>query len=185
VLIARVVSGAATTHPNARPLAMGSRREVRSVHPALWIAAGVCVLVGLVLMLMGNLVPGGIAMFGAVVAGLFGLLQRFSGYVRGTTLGPGQQMLGKGPYTQTQAVPNRAMVDKLIGVLEELRGAARDNGWQLNWSRVDELARQAAASARASRYADAIALFGRAIMEVMNDLRSQNIRKGSDSAIQY
>jgi serine/threonine protein phosphatase PrpC len=186
VLVARVIKGEATTvGANAPPLALGSKRELRPVHPALWITAGVCALAGGVMALMGHLVPGGIALLGAAIAGFVGVLQRFSGFVRGTPLGVDGRMLGKGPYTQTSAMPNPAMVAKLISVLEELRVAARDNGWELNWSRVDDLARQAAASNRAGRYGDAIASYGRAVMVVMQDLRAQNIRKGSDSAIQY
>lgn len=186
VLVARVIKGEATTlGANARPLELGSKRVVRPVHPALWIAAGVCVLTGAVLALTGHLMPGAIALAGAAIAGLIGVIQRFSGFVRGTPLGNGGPMLGKGPYTQTSALPNHAMVEKLGGVLQELRGAARDSGWELNWARVDDLARQAAASDRANRHSDAIASLGRAVMVVMNDLRGKNLRKGSDSAIQY
>lgn len=186
VLIARVVRPEATTaFANASPLALGSKRELRAVHPVLWITAGVCGLAGAVMALTGHVVPGCIALLGATIAGFVGVLQRFSGYVRGTPLGVGGRMLGKGPYTQTRAVPDAAMVEKLVAVLEELRDAARENGWELNWARVDDLIRQAAASNRAGRYADAIAGYGRAVMVVMQDLRAQNIRKGSDSAIQY
>jgi protein phosphatase len=185
VLIARVAKPEITTAvANAAPLALGGRHEVRPVHPALWITGGVCVLAGIVLATMGQFIPGGLALLGGVIAGGIGLVQRYSGYTRGTALGNGRY-LGRGPYTATSAAPTTALVEKLYGVLQELRQAARENSWAVSWSRVDELARNAQTSSRAGQQADAVAWVCRAIVQIMDELRSQNIKRTDDSAIQY
>jgi protein phosphatase len=185
VLIARVVKPEITTAvANASPLAMGGSSEVRPVHPALWIAGGVCLLAGMVLAMMGQLVPGGLALLGGAIAGGIGVVQRYSGYTRGTALGNGRY-LGRGPYTSTPCVPSAPFVEKLYSLLQELRQAARENSWAVSWDRVDEFARKAQAHNRAGQPAEGVAWVCRALVLVMDELRSQNIKRTDDSAIQY
>ena len=185
VLIARVVHpDISTGATNVAPLTLGGKKEMRAVHPALWIVAGVCALAAVVMLVSGQFVPAGIALLGALISAGVGYVQRYSGFVRGAVLGYGRQ-LGKAPYTATNCAPNRALVQKLGATLEELREAAREGRWSVDWGTFDELCRKAAMMDRGGDFPEAIRLSCRAITFMMKELRSQNMKKASDSAIKY
>lgn len=185
VLIARVTRPEVTTAAaRAAPLTLGGKSDMRAVHPALWIVAGVCVLAGLVLLVSGQWIPAGIALAGALLSAGIAWIQRYSGYVRGDVIGQGRQ-LGKAPYTATNAPPNREFARKLAATLAELRDAARDGRWNVDWSTFDELCRRATAAEQAGDFPEAVRQSCRGVTFMMKELRSQNTRKADDSAIKY
>ena len=182
VIIARVTGPeAASGITPSEPLRMGGGSQAaRPVHPAVWVVVGVCLIAAIVLAVMQMWVPALAALGGAAVAGLIGLVQRF-GSASGTEVGNGR-MLGRGPYTSAECRPSHEFAHKLAAMLEELREAARDGEWKINWRPLDDACQKAAAADQAGNFADAIRQYCRGITFMMNELRKQP-RKDSESAI--
>ena len=185
VLIARVVGPEAATGGNADPIRVGGTRETKPVHPAFWVVAAVGVLAAGVIAMMGSLIGAGVALGVAVIAGAVGLAQKYRGYTSGTTLGHGK-ILGKGPFTSTVCPPSHDLAQKLADTLSELREAARDGNWSINWRPLDEACQHAAVADKGGNFSEAVRQYCRGISHMMSELRKQNVKKtGSDSAITY
>jgi protein phosphatase len=185
VLIAKVAGPEpATGSIPAEPLRLGVSRVQRPVHPAVLIVAGVCLLAAIIIGLMGNLIVAAVALGAAVVAGIVGLVQRYGAYAAGTELGSGR-MLGRGPYTSTRCPPSHDLAEKLCDTLDELREAAREGDWTINWRPLDDHCRAALQADQAGRFAEAIRHYSWGISYVMKELRSQTQKRAGDSAVKY
>jgi protein phosphatase len=185
VVIAKVIGPEAAAGANAaEPLRLGSSKETKPVHPAIWVVAAVCLLAAAVIAVMGYLIPAAVALGGSVVAGIVGVAQRYRGFKAGTTVGQGR-MLGKGPYTNTPCPPSHDLAQKLAATLQELRDAAQEGSWSINWRPLDDACRLAVAADKAGNYAEAIRQYCRGITHTMSELRRQPPKKGGDSSITY
>lgn len=185
VLIAKITGAEiASSAATAAPLRMGDSPLRWPVFAAPWIGAAACVLAAVVMAAVGWFVAAGIAVALAALACVIGLVLRSGGFASGTSLGEGRQ-LGKGPYANVSCAPSAELVQKLAATLDELREAARDGEWTINWQPLDECCRQAAVSSQAGNFPEAVRQYCRGISYMMNELRSQNPHRSSDSAIQY
>lgn len=184
VLIAKVVKAEmATLASQAPPLTVGAAKNKTGVHPGVWIAAGVAALAAIVILVLGiNPLVAAVAGAVALLTAGCGLLQHF-GVSGGVTLEGGRH-LGKGPYTATTCAPGHEFISKLAGVIEELREAARDGNWNINWRTFDEFCNRAQAADERKNYLEGVREFCRGISFMMQELRSQGTKK-SDSTIQY
>jgi hypothetical protein len=144
----------------------------------------VCLLAAAIMAGVGQFVAAEIALGGAAIAALVALFHRNT-VVIGTRLGSGK-MLGRGPYTSVACGPSHELVQKLKATLDELRDAAREGEWNINWEPLDESCRQATASDSGRNYADAVRHYCRAISHMMNELRSQNEKKrGNTTTVDF
>lgn len=185
VLIAKVVGPeAATGGQAAQPLRLGGSHGTKPVHPAVWIVSGVCLLAAIIIALLNQWIAAGIALAGAAVAGIVGLAQRYRGYAEGTELG-GSRMLGRGPYTSTVCPPSHELAQKLADTLDELREAAREGEWTINWQPLNESCRAALAADQAGQFAEAIRHYCRGISFVMQELRAQPGKRAGDSTFKH
>jgi protein phosphatase len=183
VIIARVTGPeTATGSVAAEPLRLGSSHAASPVHPAVWVVAAVALLAAIVLLVMGLMIPAAVAICVAVVSAIFGLAQRYRGYTSGTELGRGR-MLGRGPYTTTVCPPSAELAQNLANTLEELREAAREGDWAINWRPLEDSCRAAAQASHTKKFNEAIRHFCRGITYVMNELRSQPNKRAGDSAV--
>jgi protein phosphatase len=183
VIIARVTGPeTATGSVAAEPLRLGSSHATSPVHPAVWVVAAVSLLAAIVLLVMGLMIPAAVALGVAVVSAIFGLAQRYRGYTSGTELGRGR-MLGRGPYTTTVCPPSAELAQNLANTLEELREAAREGDWTINWRPLEDSCRAAAQASQAKKFNEAIRHYCRGITYVMNELRSQPNKRAGDSAV--
>ena len=64
-----------------------------------------------------------------------------------------------------------------LDVPDELREAAREGEWNIDWQPLDESCRQAEESDTARDFAAAVRHYCRAISHMMNELRSQSEKK--------
>jgi hypothetical protein len=112
------------------------------------------------------------------------LVQRFGGLGDGTAVGNGR-MLGRGPYTSVQCPPSHDLAQKLAGTLDELREAAQGGQWTIHWRPIDEACQRALAADQGGNFAESIRQYCRGITLMMGELRGQQEKKASDSAIQY
>lgn len=184
VIVAKVVGPeAASGVTPAEPLRVGGVPAVKSVHPAVWIVAAVCLLAALIMAAMLQWIPAAVALGGAAVAGLIGLVQRYGGLPSGMEVGNGR-MLGRGPYTSVACPPSHELAEKLAKTLDELREAARDGQWTINWQPLDECCRKALAADAAGNYAEAIRQYCRGITSTMNELRKQPLKRTGENVLE-
>ena len=183
ILIAKVVKPEMTTSASqSAPLTVGAARSKQGVHPGVWIAAGVLALAAIVILLMTYYIAAAVVGAVALLTAGFGLIQHF-GVSGGVTLDGGRH-LGKGPYTATTCSPGHEFLSKLAEVIEELREAARDGNWNIDWRTFDEFCNRAQAADERKNYIEGVREFCRGISFMMQELRSQGTKK-SDSTIQY
>ena len=183
VLIAKVVKPEMTTAAStAPPITVGAARRKKAVHPGVWIGAGVAALAAIVIFLLGQPMVAAVAGVIALLIGGFGLMQQF-GISSGVTLDGGRH-LGKGPYTTTPCAPGHQFISKLAEIIEELREAARDGNWNIDWRTFDEFCNQAQAADERKDYIEGVRQFCRGISFMMKELRHQSAKRGTDSTIQ-
>src|SRR5262249_41121220 len=141
-------------------------------HPAIWIVAGICVLASAAMALVNQLALAAVVLGAGVLAGVAGLIWQSTSRSR-SALGQ-NRMLGKGPYTSTPCTPNHELAQKLAATLNELRDAANDGDWAINWGPLDDSCRQAQKAEEAGNFVEAVRHYCRAISFVMSELRAQN-----------
>jgi hypothetical protein len=118
------------------------------------------------------------AIVAAVLAGaigLFGLIRRYGASGSGTSLSGGR-MLGRGPYSETVSRPDHEFLLKLAHTVDELREAAREGDWVIDWRTFDDFVAQALAADKSKQYVEGVRFFCRAISFMMNELRTQPTR---------
>ena len=175
IVVAKVVGPElATATAHASPLTVGGESNRQPVHPGVWIAAGVFTLASVVMLALKLLMAAAAVAALAVVIGLVGLWRRF-GAGGGTSLGGGRVM-GRGPYSTTFSQPDHEFVGKLAHTVDELREAAREGDWVIDWRKFDDFVSKALAADRDKQYIEGVRYFCRSITFMMNELRSQPTR---------
>ena len=184
ILIAKVVKPEMTTSASqAPPITVGTAKAKMAVHPGVWIGAGVAALAAIVILVMDYMIAAAVVGGAALIAAGYGLVQQF-GRGGGVALEGGRH-LGKGPYTATVCAPGHEFLSNLAGVIEELREAARDGNWNVDWRKFDEFCNRAQAAEERQNYLEGVREFCRGISFMMKELRSQGTKRGTDSTIQY
>jgi protein phosphatase len=183
VIIVRVADPTVTTKGSgAPPLTVESGEKAKPVHPAFLVVVVVCFLAALLLGFFGQWLAAGVAGLGAVVALAITALQGASG--SGRYLAAGQRM-GRGPYTETQVAPKGDFLAKLFATAHNLRAAAEQGDWEINWPRFDHLRKSAEQARQAGQWQAAVRDGTRAISFLLQEMRNQTAKKASDSAIEY
>ncbi len=67
----------------------------------------------------------------------------------------------------------------------ELREAAADKNWMMNWKKIDDFQQKGAAALKAKDAKQAIRYQAEAIIETMNQLREQHNRAANETAIDH
>jgi protein phosphatase len=176
IIIAKVVGpDIASAGNGAPPLRTGVSAVPAPLGPAVWIACFVLALAAIVLVLLKLMYLAAAAAVLAGVIGLFGLARRLGGAPGGTALSHGR-FLGRGPYSETVSQPDHDFLRKLAHTVDELRNAALEGDWVIDWRKFDEFIEQALAADRNKQYIDGVRHFCRGISFMMNELRSQPTR---------
>ncbi len=184
VLIAKVTGPElVTAQSTLEPLRLGSFQRPHPVQIGLWTAALVCGLAAGIMAGSGYPTAAAVALGGSAIAVIAAIIHRVT-VVAGKPLGP-SRMLGRGPYTHVLCKPNHELVVKLKATLDELREAARQGNWDINWQPLDESCRQAVTADQAGDFAEAMRQYCRAISYMMNELRRQADRKGGATTITF
>ena len=166
VIVARV-AGLPPATPISWPTPAKTTR--RPIHPAAWVVLGVFGLATLLLLLARY--PGG-----ALIMGLATLVTAASVMVR--TMG-GQarrldgQHFGRGPYNPRTVLLNNEFVAKLAKFVDELRNAAQEAQYSVDWSHFNHLDSRALAAAEKKDYVTAVREYGHAMSFMMDEIRGQ------------
>ncbi|HVX15159.1 MAG TPA: PP2C family serine/threonine-protein phosphatase [Pirellulales bacterium] len=153
--------------------ASSGKASRRSIHPAFWVALGVfglsTVLLGLArqfslaaVMGLVTLVTGGVTWARAFVGQ--------SGNLDG-------QRFGRGPYHPRNVLINNELVDKLAKFVAQLREAAMEAKYAVDWSHFNHLDARALAAAERKDYVTAVREYGHAMSFMMKEIRGQRQKK--------
>jgi protein phosphatase len=180
VIVVRVTGPLVAEGADPRSVPEPGSPALRPVHPAIWAVLAVSALAGLGLAAMGQwpaaLVGLGVAAISAIVA----LVQSYGNGEGNEVIGA--RLLGRGPHAACPATPNAEFVDRLGEITERLRALAKQEDWQMDWSRLNQLTDQSAAAKSAGEYPAAVRQSCEAVRFMMEQLRSRG-DAASDSSI--
>jgi PPM family protein phosphatase len=141
----------------------------RPIHPATWVAFGVF---GLATLLLGVTRIWG----AALVLGVFTLITGVTALVRAFGGQEGRLdglRFGRGPYNPCNFAVNNEFVDKLAKIVAELRTAAVEAEYKVDWHHFNHLDARALAAAERKDYLTAVRDYGHALSFMMKEIRGQ------------
>jgi protein phosphatase len=92
---------------------------------------------------------------------------------------------GGAPYRREDAKPSEELYNLLGRTIQELRDAAKQRRWAMNWNKVDKFQKKGQEALKSKDPKNAIRFQAEAIIETMNQLREQHNRSASETAIEY
>ncbi|WP_231612127.1 PP2C family protein-serine/threonine phosphatase [Novipirellula galeiformis] len=194
VIIVRVeadfaeVSGKSTVAKRPR-----RRREPSAVSPLLMGTAAICFLgslgLGLAMAVLNTPVskalgPMIIAFILGMIASAFCVAQYIQSKPKCKAKPLPKTPGGKGPYRRYSANPSKELFDRLGKTVEELRSAASQRNWMMDWGKIDELQQKGSVAVAQAQFKTAIRLQAEAIIETMHQLRELNNRAANETDIE-
>ena len=180
VIVVRV--GALPAAPSVAPTPHGEHAKARPVHPAGWIVLGVLALATLLLIVLHHYEVALFTGLGALIAGAAVLVRRFGGGAQGRAIG---QRLGRGPHTSRACPTNNDFVDKLAKVVAQLREAATEENWSIDWTKFNTFDSRAMSAAERKDYLEAVREYGHAICFMMDEIRGQRRKKNASPTLGF
>jgi protein phosphatase len=144
--------------------------------PLLWGMMAIAVLAALGLVASEYYTAALLGGFVAAALGVWALVQSSQ------NSGPRARLdlkgaLGSGPHTVRDCPPDAEAVAVLCQMAQQLREAAKEEHWTLDWSRFNSLGERAQAALTAGDFAGAVRHYALAISFMMNEIRHQPSRK--------
>ncbi len=177
-VVARVTGPPPTAARGAESDAAEHAQARSSVHPLVWTWLGVSTLAAAGAAAVEAWGTAVASLLAAVLASLVALVQRYATPEASPSFE--SQPLGKGPYRSSYCAPNDEFVDRLGLLVEELRGAATQEDWRVDWPRFRALLDQASAARQAADHAEAVRRYFAAINFVMAQLKLQRALGGEE-----
>jgi pimeloyl-ACP methyl ester carboxylesterase len=112
----------------------------------------------------------------AAVLAVWAFLQKMTPEKPVQYLAPGAR-LGRGPYRAIDCPANEAIVSNLGLLIDQLREAATDGQWSVDWTKFNAYSAQGKAAIDRRDYPQAVREYARALRFMMNELRSQGHRR--------
>ncbi|MDG2222590.1 MAG: protein phosphatase 2C domain-containing protein [Rubripirellula sp.] len=179
VVVVRVKNPPTIESRRARPK---TRRGNSSVSPFMIAGAVICLIVAGLFAVMQSWGLVVVAVILAVISAVTCLVQASTGG-SGSVSAPASG--GKGPYRSGDATATRALYESLGEKVKELREAASQNNWMMDWRKVNELQEKGLAALKAKSEKEAIKFQSRAIIETMNQLREQHNRAANETSLDH
>jgi protein phosphatase len=186
VVIAKVIGDGL---PAAGPDDADEYRKVAGPHaatsPTAWIVSGVCLLLAFFLWFAERPAPAVLTAAAGIVAALVGTVAWLRQRRPARSASAPSAPLGKAPYASVRCAAGDEFATTLAGILRELREAAQEEHWEIQWARFEQLQQQGQLASRAGDHSRAVRNYAMAISFMMDELRQQQKRKASDSSIEY
>jgi protein phosphatase len=155
----------AVAQPTSQPLSQ-----------ALWVVMGLGLLAALLLAafqyLAAALASGLLAAGAGVVALVYNLVRSMPAAPRDVS-GP----LGSGPHAEHDCKPTAERVAALCQMAQQLREAAKDEHWTLDWGRFNSFGERAQSALATGDFSRAVREYALAISFMMSEIRRQPARK--------
>ncbi len=188
IIIVKVIDPQITTAAvQAEPLVLGAdTRDLRDVHPATWVATGVCLLAAAVMFMLDIPIAGLIAGCIGIVAALVGILQKFGSLKFGgnkeVALTSGRR-LGGGPYTETDVPTGDSLAEMLQTAARRSTNNSQRRKHEIDIDRVSADTQDAIAQAKAGQADGALRTFSTTMAAVLESIRQQQQAASSDSNV--
>ena len=175
VIVARV-TGPQTAKTSAAPAPATPKPEPQAapVHPVVWTMLGTFALAALIMVLVQQWIAALVCVGLSLVAGMVALVQH-SRQPGGPVRAQGAAF-GRGPYTRCDCTPDDEVVGALAEVAAELRQAATEGEYKVEWTTFNGWIDRAQSHRKAGKLAHAVHDFGEAISFMMAQLRTQGRR---------
>jgi serine/threonine protein phosphatase PrpC len=168
--------------PQAGPNPVNQPATSPPLHPVVWIVIGAGLLGALGLFLAGQFVAAFVAVLVAGAAAVFALVQGLGAQPPAFPLDDTPR--GQGPHMKLNCQPNADAVAGFCQMAQQLREAAKDEHWTLDWARFNAYGESAQTAVAARDYAAAIRQYALAISFMMSEIRHQSARKDQrDSSV--
>ncbi len=180
VLIVRVTGAAITGGGggSAEPLALSSDTAASEPPPAnmkLWLVAAAGIVAAVFLSQLPspwNWIASLVCLLAAGVAAAVAFMQRLKPSADTKYLAPGAR-LGRGPHAGCDCVPDGTVVGNLAQLLDQLRAAAGDGQWAVDWTKFSGFTDRGRAATERRDYTAALREYVQAMHYMMNQLRTQ------------
>jgi hypothetical protein len=141
----------------------------------MW-AALACVLVAIGLGAMQATIPTFIALAVGIVLAVIGWIQQVAQPtlpLANLSLGP---RLGKGPHSTIDCHPSAKFAGDLMSMIEQLREAAIEEHWSIDWSQFNGLCQAGKHDVEQQDFFGAVRHYAAALQFMMGELRHQRAR---------
>lgn len=183
VVIAKIKSDELTSPAEGNePITIGGETVERKIHPILWALLGACFLAAAGMAATQNWIPAAVAAVGGLICLGIIFFKSKTGGNKGVSL-TANQRFGRAPYTKTPLPKDGKFIETMADIVHQLREAALEGQWNVDWGPVDEWCRAAEQAFDHKKYTDAVRDYGRTISYLMGQLRGQKSRKSSDSSV--
>jgi protein phosphatase len=177
VIVARVAASpppsAVASPPVTHVASNGQRyRTWQAGLVVVGVAALAAVLLGLSEQAIAAVASGAVAVLAALV-----VMVRWLGGPASAGQVDRPTRFGSGPHTTKVCLANNVFVDKLAGVVDQLREAATEENWSVDWHRFNGFDSRALAAAERKSYVEAVREYGHAIRFMMDEIRGQRGRR--------
>jgi len=177
VIVVRVLGPqVAKNHDPNKP-----KREVatrRAVHPLLWTLLGALALGTLGAGALGHVALALLGLLTTLVLTALILAERYRGSAASSDWASAP--LGKGPHRTYDCTPDAEFVDRLARIVGQLRDAATNEDWKIDWDHFNKIQADADAATFAAQYPTAVRLYCQALSFMMAELRSQKSTDDGD-----
>lgn len=157
-----------------------SRSSGQRFSPALGAAAAICVLLSAALFFLSQ-VPLAIVTFAlGVIALITGVIQLRAWSIRSELP---LDRYGRGPHRRYKIQPNEEFVSRLETTIAELREAAAENNWPLDWDKLEKYSGKCQQAQQEKDWRRAVQYYSAMVQQVMEAVRRRQRKTGEDSSI--
>ena len=182
VIVARVTGPALTPAGGwqAEPLSVGAETETPAapaqINKPLAIAAAVCFVAAVLLGTLSLTIPAIAALAISLALGLIAALSYFTPAERELRYLPAGTRFGRGPHVTVDCKPSAEFVGELISMIEQLREAATEEQWSIDWNKFNAINQQGNKARDEHDFTRAVREYATALRFMMNELRNQRAR---------
>ena len=147
--------------------------ERSPVHPLLWTFLGALSLGTIGAVGLGHLL---LAILGLVTTGILATLIMTHRFSTPTPVSEdwAARPLGKGPHRCYPCKPDAEFVDRLARTVTQLRDAATNEDWKIDWQQYNKIHADADAATFSAQYSNAVRLYCHALSFMMGQLRKHS-----------
>lgn len=180
-IVVRIAGRVQTSSAEPLPVNFKSRGKQRgSVHPGVWVALGISVLVTLLFAALANFIAAFVALVVAVIIGVVALLQQIGS--DDADDGSTATMLGRGPHMSLDIAAKADALAGIAQVVEKLREAATEDGWELKWPEFNAFCERAQKAAASGNPRQAAAEYAQAMSFMVAELKRHRAQKAKDDS---
>ncbi|HZZ72264.1 MAG TPA: protein phosphatase 2C domain-containing protein [Pirellulales bacterium] len=182
ILIVKIVSTQLMQSPEPLQMKTSDPKLGQKKAVPFWVAGGALVLLALVFSAVAQWIAAGASALLGTILAIVGVMKNLAGG-RGPMYLRAGALLGKGPHTRANAVPNASVVQAVSKVVDQLRSAANSERWPVDWTKFDALLRTAHMSSANGDFTKALRDTARAMSFMIGQLKTLKLKRPAPRAL--